>query len=73
MEDTSQWPHLKYDLAFALLTAMSPHKIAMFYELNIFFRLDTILNGKPFGLRNCVSQQHANNIGENNNRRNNRL
>ncbi len=64
MGDSNQGPHLKYDLAFALLTIMSPHNITMFYELNNLPKLDTILNEKPFGLRNFVSRQHVNNIGE---------
>ncbi len=67
MEDINQGSHLKYDLAFTLLIVMSPHKIAMLYELNNLFGLDTILNRKPFGLKNCASQQRDSNIEENNN------
>jgi len=52
---------------------MSPHKIEMLYELNNLFELDTILNRKPFGLKNCASQQCDSNIGENSNKRSNKL
>jgi hypothetical protein len=57
-----------WNMILPLHYSLPPHKITMFYGLNNFLKLDTILNGKSFGLRNCVSWQHVNNIGENNNR-----
>jgi hypothetical protein len=47
LEETSEGPHLKDDVAFALLTAIFLHTIVMFNELDNLPRLDAILNGKP--------------------------
>jgi hypothetical protein len=63
---------LKDDIAFALFFTISLHTIAMFNEINNFLGLDVILNGEPIGLGNCVSWQRGINIGESNNRRDNR-
>jgi hypothetical protein len=51
-------------VAFTLLIVASPHMVTMLNELNNLPRLDVILNGKPIGLKNCVSWQHDGNIGK---------
>ncbi len=68
LEKTSERTHLKDDVAFALLIAITPHTITMFNEINNPPKLDAILNGKPIGLGNCVSWQHGSNIGKSSNR-----
>jgi hypothetical protein len=68
LEETNKRPCLKNDVVFALLTAISPHTIIMFNEIDNFPRLDAILNGKPIGLGNHASQQCGTNIGESNSR-----
>ncbi len=73
MEETSKGLHLKDDVAFALLIAISPHMVAMLNEISNLLGLDTILNGEPIGLGNCVSWQRGINIEESSNRRDNRL
>jgi hypothetical protein len=73
LEETNKGPHSKDDVTFALLTAISPLVVAMFNEINNLLGLDVILNGEPIGLRNHVSQQGGNNIGESSNTINNRL
>jgi hypothetical protein len=55
LEETSKGLHLKDDVAFALLIAISPHMVAMLNEISNLLGLDTILNGEPIGLGNCVS------------------
>jgi hypothetical protein len=40
---------LKDDVAFALLTTIFPHMVAMFNEINKLHGLDPILNGDPLG------------------------
>jgi len=55
LEKTNERTHLKDDVAFALLIAITPHMITMFNEINYPPKLDTILNGKPIGLGNYVS------------------
>jgi hypothetical protein len=53
LEETNEWPHLNLnDATFILLIAISPHIVAMLDELDNLPRLDTILKGKPIGLRN---------------------
>jgi len=54
LEETSETLHLKYEVAFALLIVVFPRMLIMFNELDNLLRLDTILNGKPIGLRNHV-------------------
>jgi hypothetical protein len=49
MEETSKGPHLKDDATFALLTAISPHKVIIFNEIDNFLRLDAILMENPLG------------------------
>ncbi len=44
----------------------------MFNEIDNLTGLDTILNGEPIGLGNHASEQHGNNIGENNSKGDNR-
>jgi hypothetical protein len=39
LEEISERPHLKDDVAFALLTTISPHMIAMFNEIDNLARL----------------------------------
>ncbi len=73
LEDTNEGPCLKDDVAFALLTTISPHIVVMFNKIDNLVRLDVILNGEPIGLGNHASQQHGNNIGENSSRGNNKL
>jgi hypothetical protein len=55
---------LKNDDAFALLTTIFPHTIAMFNEIYHFLGLYVILNAKIIGLGNCANQYNGNNIGE---------
>ncbi len=71
-EETSKKSCLKNDATFALLTIISSHIVTMFNELNNFLGLDTIVDGKPIGLGNCVSQQRGGNIGESSSRKDNR-
>ncbi len=73
LEETKKRPHSKDDVTFAILIAISPHTVTMFNEIDNLPGLDVILNGEPIGLGNHVSQQHGNNIGESNNKINNRL
>jgi len=47
LEETSKWPHLEDDVAFALLFTISLHTVAMPNELHNFHGLDAILNGEP--------------------------
>jgi hypothetical protein len=63
LEEIKKRPHLKDDVAFALLTALFLHIVAMFNEIDNFLDLDTILNKKPIGLGNHASQQCGINIG----------
>ncbi len=72
MEETKKRSHLKNDVAFALLIAISPHTIAMFNKIDNLPGLGAILNGEPIGFGNCASWQHGINIGENNSRGDNR-
>jgi hypothetical protein len=56
LEETNEWSHLNLDDAtFTLLIAISPHIVAMLNELDNLLVLDTILNGKPIGLRNSAN------------------
>jgi len=55
LEETSERSHLKDDVAFALLTAISLHTIAMLNKIDNLHGSDTILNGEPIGFRNCAS------------------
>jgi hypothetical protein len=55
LEEINEGPRLKDDVAFALLSTISLHTIAMLNEIHNFPKLDGILNAKPIGLRNCVS------------------
>jgi hypothetical protein len=50
LKEISKGPCLKYDVAFALLTLISPHTIAMLNEIDNFLGLDIILNGELIGL-----------------------
>jgi hypothetical protein len=52
LEETSEALRLKYEVAFALLIVVFLHMLVMLNELDNLPRLDTILNGKPIGLRN---------------------
>jgi hypothetical protein len=54
LEETNE-SHLKDDATFTLLTIIFPHMVTMFNELDNLLGLDTILNGKPIGLRNGAS------------------
>jgi hypothetical protein len=72
LEETNERSHLKDDVALGLLSAISPHTIAMFNKIDNLPRLDAILNGEPIGFGNCASQQHGINIGESNSRGHNR-
>ncbi len=55
LEEISERPHLKDDVAFTLLIAISPHTVMMLNDIDNLLRLDAILNGKPIGLGNCAS------------------
>jgi hypothetical protein len=70
--ETNKKSCLKSDATFALLITIYPHTITMFNKLNNLLGLDAIFDGKPIGLGNCVNQQCGGNIGENNNREENR-
>jgi hypothetical protein len=64
LEETIEGPRLKNDVVFALLTAISPHIVTMFNEIDNFLGLDVILNGEPIWLGNHVSQQRGINMGK---------
>jgi hypothetical protein len=55
LEETKKRSHLKNDVAFALLIAISPHTIAMFNKIDNLPGLGAILNGEPIGFGNCAS------------------
>jgi hypothetical protein len=46
LEETSKWPCLEDDIAFALLSTISLHTVVMPNEIH-FHGLDAILNGEP--------------------------
>jgi hypothetical protein len=46
LEKTRERPHLKDDVAFALLIAISPHTITMLNKIDNLHGLDAIFNGK---------------------------
>ncbi len=73
LDETREGLHLKDDVAFALLTTISPHMVAMFNKIDNLPRLDAILNGEPIGLGNRASRQRGINIPGINDRRDNRL
>ncbi len=64
LEETNKGPHFKDDVAFALLTTISPHTITMFNKIDNIFGLDAILNGRHIRLKNHASQQRGSNSGE---------
>jgi hypothetical protein len=63
---------LKDDVAFALLTTIFPHIVAMLNEIDNLPKLDTILSGEPIGLGNYVSWQRDINTWESSSRRDNK-
>jgi hypothetical protein len=73
LHETNERPHLKDDIAFALLIVVFHHMITIFNELDNLLGLGVILNGKPIGLRIHVGQQHNSNIVESSNKIGNRL
>jgi hypothetical protein len=54
LEETNETLCLKYEVVFELLIVVFPRMFVMFNELDNLPKLDTILNGKPIGLRNHV-------------------
>jgi hypothetical protein len=56
LEEISEGPHLKNDVAFALLIIISPHTIIMLNKIDHFHGLDAIFNSESIGLENCINQ-----------------
>jgi hypothetical protein len=56
LEETNKGPHLKDDVAFALLIAISLHTIVMLNEIDNLLELDAILNKEFIGLGNRASR-----------------
>jgi hypothetical protein len=55
LEEINEGPRLKDDVAFALLTSISLHTVAILNKTTNLHGLDAILNGEPIGLRNRAS------------------